>query len=100
MKHCLLSNEVDASSLATSGEGFIIAYNTMKFKTKLWKRSNKSFATTIPHIALLTMDESKDYDVVWEFNEKIQKWTVSLKETKKARSSSKKGVKLEDDKTK
>jgi len=51
----------------------------MKFKTKLWKRSKKSYATTIPHIVLLTMDESKDHDVVWEFDKKLQKWTMELK---------------------
>lgn len=52
----------------------------MKFLTKLWKRSRKSYATTIPHIALLTMDETKNYDVVWEYNDKIKKWTFELKE--------------------
>lgn len=52
----------------------------MKFLTRLWKRSEKSFASTIPHIALLDMDESKKYDVVWEFNKKINKWTFELKE--------------------
>ncbi|MFT4303834.1 MAG: hypothetical protein ACMXYG_04670 [Candidatus Woesearchaeota archaeon] len=54
----------------------------MKFLTKLWKRSEKSFASTIPHIALLNMDETKNYDVVWEFNSKINKWTFELKEKK------------------
>jgi hypothetical protein len=56
----------------------------MKFNTKLWKRSKKSFATTIPHIALLSMDESKDYEVEWEFDDKLKKWTFSLKEIKGA----------------
>jgi predicted double-glycine peptidase len=55
----------------------------MKFKTKLWKRSKKSFATTIPHIVLLTMDENKHHDVVWEFNKKLGKWTMELKEKKR-----------------
>jgi hypothetical protein len=55
----------------------------MKFNTKLWKRSPKSFATTIPHIALLSLDETKNYDVVWEFDQSIQKWTFSLKESQK-----------------
>jgi hypothetical protein len=50
----------------------------MKFKTKLWKRSEKSFASTIPHIALLTMDEEKDHEVVWEYNSDIGKWTFEL----------------------
>ena len=52
----------------------------MKFRTRLWKRSNKSFATTIPHIALLSMDEDKNYDVVWEYNEKLKRWTIVLNE--------------------
>lgn len=54
----------------------------MKFKTKLWKRSQKSFATTIPHIALLAMDEEKEYDVVWEFDKDSGKWTLELVEKK------------------
>ncbi|MFT4343834.1 MAG: hypothetical protein ACMXYE_03735 [Candidatus Woesearchaeota archaeon] len=61
----------------------------MKFKTKLWKRSEKSFASTIPHIALLSIDESKDYDVEWEYNEKLKKWTFELKEIKKSRQKKK-----------
>ncbi len=41
-----------------------------------------SFATTIPRIVLLNLDpESKDYKVVWEFNEKVGKWTVGFEET-------------------
>jgi hypothetical protein len=58
----------------------------MRFNTKLWKRSNKSFATTIPHIALLEMDENKNYKVEWEFNSKIQRWTIVLKENNKTNS--------------
>ena len=54
----------------------------MKFKTKLWKRSEKSFASTVPHIALLGMDENKRYDVFWEFNDSIQQWTFRLAESK------------------
>ncbi len=54
----------------------------MKFKTKLWKRSKKSFATTIPHVVLLAMDEDKDHNVIWEYNEKLKKWTMELKEKK------------------
>ncbi len=52
----------------------------MKFFTKLWKRSKKSYATTIPQIVLLTIDESKEYDVVWEFDKKCNKWTISLQQ--------------------
>ncbi len=52
----------------------------MKFLTKLWKRSKKSFATTIPHIALLHIDEDKKYKVVWEFDKKTGRWTVEFVE--------------------
>ena len=54
----------------------------MKFFTKLWKRSQKSYATTIPHAALFQLDESKKYDVVWEYNSELAKWTISFKEVK------------------
>ncbi|MFQ6136073.1 MAG: hypothetical protein ACE5PM_02720 [Candidatus Hydrothermarchaeales archaeon] len=34
-----------------------------------------------PHIALLNLDmESKDYNVVWEFSGKHNKWCVSFEE--------------------
>ena len=33
------------------------------------------------------MDESKNYDVEWEFDQKIQKWTFSLKENKKKKQN-------------
>ena len=54
----------------------------MRFKTKLWRRGKMSFATTIPHIVLLNLDpESKKYRVVWEYDEKIGKWTVSMEKS-------------------
>ncbi|MDI6903636.1 MAG: hypothetical protein QMC77_07875 [Methanocellales archaeon] len=50
----------------------------MKFKTKLWKRGKMSFATTVPHIVLLNLDpESKKYNVIWEYDDRSDKWTVS-----------------------
>jgi hypothetical protein len=53
----------------------------MEFKTKLWQRGIKSFATTVPHIALLNLDPgSKKYNVVWQFNDRMNKWTVSFEE--------------------
>ena len=58
----------------------------MKFKTKLWKRSAQSFATTIPHIALLSMDEKSNYEVVWEYSESVRRWTFSLRELSKRKS--------------
>jgi len=65
----------------------------MKFKTKLWKRSQKSFATTIPHVALFQLDESKNHEVVWEYNSEIGKWTISFEEVIKKTVKSKKGGK-------
>lgn len=55
----------------------------MKFKTKLWKRSQKSFATTIPQIVLLTIDESKKHEIEWEYDSKLKKWTLSVNEVAK-----------------
>ncbi len=55
----------------------------MKFKTKLWKRSQKSFATTIPHVALLDVDETMPHEVEWEYNKELGKWTISFKPIKK-----------------
>jgi hypothetical protein len=53
----------------------------MKFETTLWKRSQRSYATTIPHVALLNLNvENKKYKVIWEFNERVGKWTVSFDE--------------------
>lgn len=55
----------------------------MKFNTKLWKRSKKSFATTIPHVVLFKIDENKKYNIEWEFNSKVNEWVMRLKEVKK-----------------
>ncbi|MBU2617574.1 MAG: hypothetical protein KKI07_02715 [Euryarchaeota archaeon] len=53
----------------------------MRFRTKLWKRSKMSFETTVPHIVLLNLDpESKKYNVIWEYDDRSDRWTVSLKE--------------------
>ena len=53
---------------------------TMTFLTSLWKRSQVSFATTIPHAVLLMIDEEKDYEAEWEFDQKQKKWVIDLKE--------------------
>lgn len=52
----------------------------MKFHTKLWRRSQKSFATTVPHIALLEIDESKDYSLEWEYDKKLDRWAMRILE--------------------
>ena len=62
----------------------------MKFSTKLWKRSQKSFATTIPHVALFQLDESKKHEVVWEYNSEIGKWTLDFVEVSEKNKKQKK----------
>jgi hypothetical protein len=53
----------------------------MNLETKLWPRSQRSYATTIPHLALLNLDlPNKKYKVIWQYNEKVKKWTVSFEE--------------------
>jgi hypothetical protein len=53
----------------------------MNLVTKLWQRSQRSYATTIPHFALLNLDlPEKKYKVIWQYNEKIGKWTIDFKE--------------------
>lgn len=52
----------------------------MKYNTKLWKRSNKSFATTIPHPVLFMIDESKDYNVEWNYDPVSKKWSIDFSE--------------------
>ncbi len=54
----------------------------MKFQTKLWKRSAKSYATTIPHALLFLINDEKRYNVVWNYEEKLEKWSVEFKEGK------------------
>jgi hypothetical protein len=53
----------------------------MNLETKLWPRSQRSYATTIPHLALLNLDlEKHKYKVIWQWNEKIGKWTIEFEE--------------------
>ncbi|MFC1691104.1 hypothetical protein ACFL0W_02880 [Nanoarchaeota archaeon] len=65
----------------------------MKFNTKLWKRSQKSYATTIPQIVLLSIDESKEHKVIWEFDKNSGKWTIKLEEVKNSKKSNKNKIK-------
>lgn len=55
---------------------------TLPIKTKLWKRSQKSYATTIPYPVLFTLDEEKDYDIIWEYDKSLKKWTIEFATTK------------------
>jgi hypothetical protein len=53
----------------------------MDIETKLWKRSKRSWATTIPHVALLNLDlENNKYKVIWKWGERAGMWTVAFEE--------------------
>ena len=54
----------------------------MKFQTKLWKRSAKSYATTIPHALLFLIEEGKRYNVLWQYEANLAKWSVEFVESK------------------
>ncbi len=56
----------------------------MKFRNKLWKRGKMSFSKMVSQIVLLNLYKSKKYNVIWEFNEKIGKWTVGFEEIEPA----------------
>lgn len=51
-----------------------------KIYTLLWKRSQKSYGTTLPHPVIMYLDEIKNHEVEWEYDPKISKWTIKLKE--------------------
>ena len=51
----------------------------MKFVTKLWKRSPSSHATTVPRVAVLTLEEGKPYDVEWTYDPKRDEWHVKFR---------------------
>jgi hypothetical protein len=53
----------------------------MDIETKLWKRSKRSWATTIPHVVLLNLDlENNKYKVIWKWGERAGMWTVAFEE--------------------
>lgn len=52
----------------------------LRFYTLLWKRSQRSYATTIPYPVLVHIDEDKDHDIEWRFDVKMNKWFVEIKE--------------------
>lgn len=56
---------------------------TMISNTSLWKRSQRSYATTIPHAVILHIDEEKLYKVEWEYDTISQKWMLNILEVKK-----------------
>ena len=49
----------------------------MRFYTKLWKRTEKSYATTIPNIVLLSLKNT--VTISWTFDQKKKLFTISAK---------------------
>lgn len=56
----------------------------MKIKTKIWKRGQNSYATTIPQNILLlrNIDVDKPVNVLWSVDLKTGKFTVEFEEVK------------------
>ena len=71
-----------------SKEKWYVDFNEKKsteertFSTTLWKRSQRSYGTTIPHVVLLHMDEEKEQEIVWSYDNKFKKWVVELIEVR------------------
>jgi hypothetical protein len=63
---------------------FICSYYTryyMNLETLLWKRSERSYATTVPHQLLFNLEvPEKSYKVIWKFNERLGKWAIDFEE--------------------
>lgn len=56
----------------------------MEIKTKMWKRGQNSYATTIPQNILLlrNIDTSKPVNVLWSIDLKSGKYNVEFEEVK------------------
>lgn len=54
----------------------------MKLRTKLWKRSKQSWATTVPQSILLLANVNVDVpiNVLWDIDIKTRKFTVQFTE--------------------
>ncbi|MBR9692144.1 hypothetical protein GOV06_05160 [Candidatus Woesearchaeota archaeon] len=50
-------------------------------RRKMYKRGS-SFETTVPMPLLFAIDKSKKYDVVFNFDEKTQRWYIEFEEMK------------------
>ncbi len=51
----------------------------VQFKRKLYRRGS-SYETTIPLPLLFTLDSSKKYNVIFDFDSKEQRWFVNFVE--------------------
>jgi hypothetical protein len=52
-----------------------------EIKRKLYKRGS-SFETTLPMPIAITLDDSKQYEAVFVFDNATQRWYVEIKEKK------------------
>jgi hypothetical protein len=52
----------------------------IEITTKLWKRSEESWGTTIPKVVLQGLELDKKYKVKWEFDRSKSKWFVGFEE--------------------
>ena len=50
-----------------------------EFRRKLYKRGS-SYETTIPMPLLFALDKSKKYNVVFAFDDEVNKWSVKFEE--------------------
>jgi hypothetical protein len=57
---------------------------TVRFKRKLYARGG-SFETTVPIQLLFSLDISKKFDVIFEYDDKSKKWVISFEERRKSK---------------
>ena len=63
----------------------------MDFRRRLYRRGS-SFETTVPMPLLLTLDQSRHYDVVFAYDAEKQVWFLSFVEREALPKGSKRGV--------
>jgi len=54
----------------------------VEIRRKLYKRGS-SFETTLPMPLLFAIDKSKEYSVVFSFDEETQRWYIEFEEEKR-----------------
>ena len=59
-----------------------------KFKRKLYKRGS-SYETTIPMPLLFSLDPTKKYSVIFNYDSKTNLWYISFEEVKNEKRKSK-----------
>ncbi len=56
-----------------------------EIKRKLYKRGS-SFETTIPMPLLFAIDKSKKHNVLFRYDDKLNKWSIEVEEDRKKKS--------------